>query len=235
MTTHIAAEKGEIASRVLLPGDPLRAKYIAENFLENVRCYTSIRNMLGFTGTYKGKEVSVQGTGMGMPSMSIYANELINYYGATRLIRTGTCGSMDPEVRLRDIVLVQAAATDSGILQGRFGKHGLVFPPVADFGLLCAAKEASDRLGYPVRTATAYSGDLFYDEDGDERKKLLLQYSVPVAEMECAALFTLGARYKVQTLGILTVSDMVFGDEECTPKERETSFTKMMEIALEAI
>ena len=163
MSTHIAAKEGEIASRVLLPGDPLRAKFIAETFLENVRCYSTVRNMLGFTGTYKGKEVSVQGTGMGAPSHGIYVNELIQFYGAKRLIRTGTCGSIDPTLKLKDIAIIQAAAADSGMNHSRFGIHGLVYPPVADFNLLRDAVDAADKLGYPVRVCTAYSGDQFYD------------------------------------------------------------------------
>ena len=235
MSTHIGAKEGDIASRVLLPGDPLRAKFIAENFLENVRCYSTVRNMLGFTGTYKGKEVSVQGTGMGTPSHGIYVNELIQFYGAKRLIRTGTCGSIDPGLQLKDLVLVQASATDSGMNHSRFGVHGLLYPPVADFNLLRDAYNASERLGFPVRVCTAFSSDQVYDEDAEEQERLLLKYGVPCVEMECSELFTLGARFGVQTLGILTVSDMIFEDKNCTAKEREQSFTRMMEVALEAI
>ena len=210
MSTHIAAEAGQIAPRVLLPGDPLRAKFIAENFLENVQCYSSVRNMLGFTGTYKGKEVSVQCTGMGTPSQGIYVNELIQFYGAKRLIRVGTCGSIDPTLRLRDMVIVQAAATDSGMNHNRFGIHGILYPPVADFRLLREAVDASERLGYPARVCTTFSSDQFYDENGEEKDKLLLKYGVSCVEMECSELFTLGARFGVQALGILTVSDMIF-------------------------
>ncbi len=235
MSTHIAAEAGQIAPRVLLPGDPLRAKFIAENFLENVQCYSSVRNMLGFTGTYKGKEVSVQGTGMGTPSQGIYVNELIQFYGAKRLIRVGTCGSIDPTLRLRDMVIVQAAATDSGMNHNRFGIHGLLYPPVADYRLLRDAADAAERLGYPARVCTTFSSDQFYDENGEEKNKLLLKYGVPCVEMECSELFTLAARFGVQALGILTVSDMIFEKEYCTAKEREQSFTRMMEVALEAI
>ena len=235
MSIHIAAEAGEIAPRVLLPGDPLRAKFIAENFLENVRCYSSVRNMLGFTGTYKGKEVSVQGTGMGAPSIGIYVNELIQFYGAKRLIRVGTCGSIDPTLKLKDMVLIQAAASDSGMNHSRFGLHGILFPPVADFGLLREASDAAERLGYPARVSTAFSSDQFYDEDVEEKNNLLFKYGVSCVEMECAELFTIGARFGVQTLGILTVSDMILEKKACTAKEREQSFTRMMEVALEAI
>ena len=235
MSIHINAEIGDIAPRVLLPGDPLRAKFIAETFLENVRCYSAVRNMLGFTGTYKGKEVSVQGTGMGAPSHSIYVNELIRFYGAKRLIRTGTCGSIDPTLRLKDMVIVRAAAADCGMNQIRFGINGLVFPPVADFELLRDAVAVSERLGYPARVATTYSGDLFYDDNAEEKEKLLLSYGVPCVEMECAELFTVAARLGVQALGILTVSDIIFEESRCSSKEREQSFTRMMEVALEAI
>lgn len=235
MSTHIAAKEGEIASRVLLPGDPLRAKFIAENFLENVKCYSTVRNMFGFTGTYKGKEVSVQGTGMGTPSQSIYVNELIQFYGAKRLIRTGTCGSTDPNLRIKDMAIIQAAATDSGMNHNRFGVHGLIYPPVADFNLLRDAVDAAQRLGYPAKVTTCYSADQFYDENGEEKEKLLLKYGVSCVEMECSELFTLGARFGVQTLGILTVSDMIFEKEYASAYEREQTFTKMMEVALEAI
>ncbi len=235
MSIHIAAKEGEIAERVLLPGDPLRAKFIAENFLENAKCYTAVRNMYGYTGTYKGKRVSVQGTGMGTPSHGIYVNELIQFYGAKRLIRTGTCGSIDPSLQLKDMVIVQAAATDSGMNHSRFGVHGILFPPVADFHLMADAVEAAKHLGYPAKVCTTFSSDQFYDDDADMKNSLLAKYGVPCVEMECSELFTLGARYGVQTLGILTVSDMIYEHKYCTTEEREKTFTKMMEVALEAI
>ena len=235
MSVHISAKLGEIAPRVILPGDPLRAKFIADNFLENARCYSCVRNMLGFTGTYKGKEVSVQGTGMGAPSIGIYVNELIQFFGAKRLIRTGTCGSIDPNYKLKDMVIVQAAAADSGMNNARFGIQGLVFPPVADFALMREAYDNAERLGYPAKVVTVYSDDQFYDDRGEEKERLLLKYGVPCVEMECAELFTIGARYGVQTLGLLTVSDMVFTDERCSSEDREKTFTQMMEVALETI
>lgn len=234
MSTHIGAKAGEIAERVLLPGDPLRAKFIAETFLENAACYNNVRGMLGFTGTYKGKRVSVQGTGMGMPSIGIYAYELINFYGVKRLIRTGTCGSSSKDFDLKDVVIAQAAATDSGVLKTRLG-DSISFPPVADFGLLRDAVEAAERLGKKFKVGTVLSDDLFYNENAEERYALLNKYGISCVEMECAELFTLGCRHKVQTLGILTVSDMIFEDRFCTSEEREKSFTDMMEIALEAI
>lgn len=235
MSIHINAKEGDIADRVILPGDPLRAKFIAETFLENAGCYSTVRNMLGFTGTYKGKRVSVQGTGMGAPSASIYINELIQFYGAKRLIRTGTCGSIDPTLKIKDIVIVQAAAADSGLNHTRFGVKGVVFPPVADFELLSDAVSASSRLGYPARVASCYSGDLFYDDFGEEKEKLVLKYGIPCVDMESAELFTLAARFGVKALSILSVSDMVFEDAKVSSEDREKSFTKMMEIALEAI
>ena len=235
MSIHINAKEGDIADRVIIPGDPLRAKFIAENFLENAKCYTTVRNMLGFTGTYKGKRISVQGTGMGAPSASIYINELIQFYGAKRLIRTGTCGSIDPNLKIKDIVVVQAAAADTGLNHTRFGFKGVVFPPVADYELLRDAVDVSSKLGYPVRVASCYSGDLFYDDFGEEKEKLLLKYGVPCVDMESAELFTLAAKFGVKALSILSVSDMVFEDLKVGSEEREKSFTKMMEIALEAI
>lgn len=235
MSIHINAKEGDIADRVIIPGDPLRAKFIAENFLENAKCYTTVRNMLGFTGTYKGKRISVQGTGMGAPSASIYINELIQFYGVKRLIRTGTCGSIDPNLRIKDIVIVQAAAADCGLNHTRFGVKGVVFPPVADYELLRDAVDVSDKLGYPVRVASCYSGDLFYDDFGEEKEKLLLKYGVPCVDMESAEVFTVAARYGAKALSILSVSDMVFEDLKVGSEEREKSFTKMMEIALEAI
>ncbi len=235
MSTHIAAKQGEVVERVILPGDPLRARFIAENFLENAVCYTAVRNMLGYTGTYKGKRVSVQGTGMGMPSHGIYVNELIQFYGAKRLIRTGTCGSIDPEVKLKDIVIAQAAATDSGMNNSRFGVHGISFPAVSDFNLMTDAVEAAKRLGFPYRVGSVFSSDQFYDDDADEKNSLLKRYGIQCVEMECAELFTLGARYGVQTLAVLTVSDMIYENRHCTAEEREKSFTNMMEVALEAI
>lgn len=235
MSTHIAAKVGEIAERVLLPGDPLRAKFIAETFLEDAHCYTAVRNMYGYTGMYKGKRVSVQGTGMGTPSLGIYVNELIQFYGVKRLIRTGTCGSIDQSLQLKDIVIVQAAATDSGMNHSRFGVHGILFPPVADFHLLSDAVEAAKGLGYPTKVCTTFSSDQFYDDDAELKNRLVLKYGVPCVEMECSELFTLGARFGVQTLGILTVSDMIYEKRYCTAEEREKTFTQMMEVALEAI
>lgn len=233
MSTHIAAREGEIADRVLLPGDPLRAKFIAETFLENPVCYNTVRNMFGFTGTYKGKRVSVQGTGMGIPSIGIYAYELINFYGVKRLVRTGTCGAFSRDFKVRDVVLAQAAATDSNAPALRFGSN-LHFPAVSDFAFLRETVEAAERLGIDYKVGTVFSSDLFY-APSEKNNETLAQYGVGCVEMECAELFTLGAKHKVQTMGILTVSDQMYDGVECSALERQETFTKMMELALEAI
>lgn len=231
-TPHINAEVGQIADRILLPGDPLRAKFIAENFLENPVCYNNVRGMLGFTGTYKGKRVSVQGTGMGIPSIGIYAYELINFFGVKRLIRTGTCGSMLPDYKLKDVIIAQAAATDSGTVKTRFGN--LSYPLTSDFKLLREAVQTAENMGIEPKVTTVFSSDLFYSSDADCKKKLM-DFGVGCVEMECAELFALGARYKVQTLGIMTVSDQIFDGKETTSQEREQTFTTMMKLALETI
>lgn len=233
MSLHINAKQGEIADRILLPGDPLRAKFIAENFLENAICYNDVRGMYGFTGIYKGKRISVQGTGMGIPSIGIYAHELINDYGVKRLIRTGTCGTMSDDFKLRDVVLAQAAATDSGTHFNRFGNN-ITFPPVSDFHLLKDAYEAAEKIGVQPKVGTVFSSDLFYNPNEKDQNNLV-NYGVSCVEMECAELFTLGARFGVQTLGILTVSDQIYDGKRCTAEERQQTFTTMMKIALEAI
>lgn len=232
MSVHIGAEHGEIAERVILPGDPLRAKFIAETFLENVVQYNNVRGMLGFTGMYKGKRVSVQGTGMGIPSIGIYARELIVDYGCKRLIRTGTCGALIPEFKLMDVIIAQAAATDSGTQIARFGS-GVTFPPVSDFHMMCDAVKVAEKLGVEPKVGTVFSTDLFYRDKTTEN--LLSTYGIACSEMECAELFTLGAKHGVQTLGILTVSDEVYSGRETSSEERQTSFTTMIEIALETV
>ncbi len=233
MSTHINAQKGQIAEKVILPGDPLRAKFIAENFLENVECYNTVRNMFGFTGTYKGKRVSVQGTGMGMPSIGIYAYELINDFGCKSLIRTGTCGSFLSSFTLGDLIIAQAAASDSSAQRIRFGQE-VSFPAVADFSLLRQTVEKAEELKLNFKVGTVVSSDLFYMDDDTEYQKLI-KFGVCAAEMECAELFTLGARFGVRTLGVLTVSDMIYENKSASAEEREKSFTSMMKLALEAI
>lgn len=228
MSVHIDAEIGEIAKTVLLPGDPMRAKFIAENYLENPVCYNQVRGMYGFTGEYQGKKVSVQGTGMGMPSISIYVNELIKDYGAETLIRVGSCGSLNQEVKIRDIILAIGACSNSKINQLRF--NGRDFAPTANFELLRRAYNFAEEQGVTVRVGNVLSTDLFYDEP--DFWKIWNQYQVLAVEMETAELYTLAARYGVRALSILTVSDSVVTGEATTAEERERTFTDMINIAL---
>lgn len=229
-TPHIAAEKGEIAERILLPGDPLRAKFIAENFLEAPKQYTDIRNILGYTGTYKGVPISVQGTGMGIPSISIYVHELIAEYGVKKLFRVGTCGAMHRDVKLRDVLIAQAATTDSAILRNIFGPS-INFAPIADFSLLEKAVGNARKLNLPVKVGNIISVDRFYDEEIDNEK--LTKYGILGVEMEAAALYTIAAEFHVQSLAIFTVSDHLLTGEGCTAEERQTTFNDMIRIALE--
>ncbi|MCR4944932.1 MAG: purine-nucleoside phosphorylase [Clostridium sp.] len=227
---HIMAEEGAIAETVLLPGDPMRAKFIAENFLEDAVCYNTVRGMYGYTGTYKGKRVSVQGTGMGLPSHSIYVNELIQFYGAKRLIRVGTAGGISPKVNVRDIVLAQSACTNSSINKRRF--KGLDYAPTANFDLLLKAYNKSMEKGANVKVGSVLSSDLFYD-DTNQGITMWSDYGVLAVEMETAELYTVAAKYGVEALSVLTISDHMLTGEETSPEEREKSFTQMMEIALE--
>lgn len=232
MSLHIAAKPGEVAERVLLPGDPLRAKHIAETFLENPRQYTDIRNMLGFTGTYKGLPVSVQGTGMGMPSMSIYATELIDGYDAKKLIRVGTCGALQRRINVRDVVMAGASTTDSNICHNTFGP-GMSFAPTADFFLLEKAVNAARDLKVPFHVGNVLSQDKLYDDEIDLKK--LGDYGVLAAEMEGAALYLTAAKHHVQALAIFTVSNHLLTNESTPARDRERSFDDMARIALEAI
>lgn len=227
---HIMANEGDIAETVLLPGDPMRAKFIAENYLENAKCYNKVRGMFGFTGTYKGKRISVQGTGMGMPSHSIYVDELINVYKAKKLIRIGSAGSINNDVNLRDIVIAEAASTNSGINRRRF--NGMNYAPCANFELLYAAYNKAKEKNINVKVGNILSSDLFYDNTGNS-VELWADYGCLAVEMETAELYTLAARYGVKALSILTISDHILKGLETTPEERERTFTDMMEIALE--
>jgi purine-nucleoside phosphorylase len=224
------AKQGEIADVVLLPGDPLRAEFVARNFLENAVRYTDVRNMFGFTGAYKGKKVSVQGTGMGIPSISIYVNELFKDYGVQRAIRIGTAGSYQKDVVIRDIVLALTASTDSAVNRIRFG--GRFFAPCANFLLLKTAYDAAVQKNLPVKAGGVVSSDSFYTEDPDEWK-LWAKYGALAVDMETAELYTLAAKYHREALSILTISDSLVTGEATTSEERQTSFTRMMEIALE--
>jgi len=231
MSVHIEAKAGDIADTVLLPGDPLRAKFIAENFLENAFCYTKVRNMFGFTGTYKGKKISVQGTGMGQPSISIYANELFASYGVQTAVRIGTCGAVHASTRVRDVIIALSACTDSANLVQRFGH--LHYAPSADFSLLNKAYETSKSLSIPVLCGPVTSTDLFYDEN--DTWKLWAQYGVLAMEMETAELYTLAAKYGRKALSILTVSDHIATGESTTAEERQNTFSQMMKLALETV
>ena len=230
MSIHIAAKAGEIAEAILLPGDPLRAKFIAENFLENSKQYTEIRGMFGFTGEYKGKKVSVQGTGMGIPSFSIYVNELFRDYGVKRAIRIGTAGSIQENLKVRDIVIAMSASTDSGANRIRFG--GRDFAPTASFPLVKKAWECAEAKGWYAQVGQVVSTDMFYSEDPDEWK-LWARFGALAMEMESSELFTLAAKYGRECLAILTISDSLVSHEVTSAEERQTSFTRMMEIALE--
>lgn len=230
MSTHIGAEKGEVAKIVLLPGDPLRAKYIAETFLEDVKQYNTVRNAFGYTGTYKGVPVSVQGTGMGVPSISIYVEELINEYGCEILMRVGSAGALQKDVQVRDVVLAQGATTDSGINRQTFNNQ-VDFASIADFDLLKTAYEKGTANDYEVRVGNVFTSDRFYNEELNKEK--LAEYGVLATEMEAAALYTIAAKYGKKALAILTISDHILTGEETTAEERETTFDDMMVIALE--
>jgi purine-nucleoside phosphorylase len=229
MTVHINATKGDIAETILLPGDPLRAKFIAETFLEEVNCYNTVRNMLGFTGLWNGKRVSVQGTGMGMPSIGIYSHELINEFGVKNLIRVGSCGSFQKHVKVRDVILGVSASTNSRYAH-QFDLPG-TYAPTASFDLLLKAKEEADRLGVPVHAGNILSSDVFYDANPDAWKKWA-EMGVLAVEMEAAALYMNAAKLGANALTILTVSDSLVTHELTTSEEREKTFTDMMKIAL---
>lgn len=230
MSIHINAKQGEIAEIILLPGDPLRAKYIAENFLENVTCYNEVRNMFGFTGTYKGKRVSVQGTGMGVPSISIYTTELMQEYGVQKLIRVGTCGAIQKDVKVRDVILAQAASTDSKMNEIIF--NGIDYAPTADFDLLLKAYNAGVNAGLNLKVGNIFTADMFYSEENQNEK--LARYGVLAVEMESAALYTLAAKFGRQALSVLTVSDHILTGEATTSEERQSTFNDMIVVALEA-
>ncbi|GAA2351311.1 purine-nucleoside phosphorylase [Dactylosporangium salmoneum] len=233
MSTHIGAEPGQIAERVLLPGDPLRAKWIAETYLKDAYCYSTVRNMLGFTGKYNGVEVSVQGSGMGMPSASIYAHELVNDYGVKALIRVGSCGALQESLKLRDVVAAIGSSTDSMMNRQRF--DGLIdYAPVADFGLLRTAVDVAAEKGIAMRVGPILAADAFYTDRPDLYDRLA-DYGVLAVEMESAALYTIAARFGARALTLLTVSDHIKTGERTTAQEREQTFGQMVEIALQTI
>ena len=231
MTPHNHAKAGDYAEAVLLPGDPLRAKWIAETFFENPRQVNSVRNCLGFTGTWQGRPISVQATGMGQPSLAIYVHELINVYGVKTLIRVGTCGGLNTKVKVRDLVLAQAASTDSSIVRERFAPYN--FAPIADFGLLRAAAEKAESKGMRFHAGNMLSSDIFYHADGFAGYGALPAHGVIGVEMEAAALYTLAARFDVRALTICTMTDCLITKDEISADERQTSLKDMMAVALD--
>lgn len=230
MSIHIEAQKGEVAETVLLPGDPLRAKWIAETYLENPKCYNRVRNMFGFTGIYKGKKISVQGTGMGVPSISIYAHELINEFNVKNLIRVGSAGSYQKSIHLRDIVIAMAASSTSAINQARF--QGADFAPTANFGLFQKAIEAAKVKGIKVKAGNVLTSDVFYADEFESFQKWS-KFGVLCVEMETSGLYTIAAKHGVNALSLLTISDSLVTGEKTTSEERENTFSDMVEIALD--
>lgn len=232
MSIHIEAQKGEIAETVLLPGDPLRAKWIAETFFKDAVCYNEVRGMLGFTGTYKGKRISVQGTGMGIPSALIYCTELITEYDVKNLIRVGSAGSYKKEVNIRDIVIAMAASTNSGLNSMRF--KGADYAPTASFELFQKAIKVANEKGIEIKGGNVLSSDEFYADKFESYKKWA-DYGVLCVDMETSALYTVAAKHKVNALSILTISDSLVTKEKTTTEEREQTFKEMIELALEVI
>ena len=230
MSVHIEAKKGEIAETILLPGDPLRAKWIAETFLENPVCFNKIRGMLGYTGIYNDKRVSVMGTGMGVPSISIYAHELITEYGVKNLIRVGSAGSYQAHVKIRDIVLAMAASSNSGINELRFG--GADFAPTANFELFEKPIHPAKAKNIQIKAGNIFTSDEFYADDFESYKKWS-KFGVLCVEMESAGLYTVAAKHNVRALSILTISDSLVTGERTSSTDRETTFKDMIEIALE--
>lgn len=228
-TPHIDPKGVEIAETILLPGDPLRAKFIAETFFDNPRCFNEVRGMFGFTGSYRGKQVSVMGTGMGIPSISLYSYELIHVFDVKNLIRVGSCGTIQPGIELYDVVIAQGASTDSSYIT-QFGVPG-TYAPLSSYRLLEKAKRIADEKGQRSHVGNVLSSDIFYNADPDTLAKWATM-GILAVEMESAGLFANAAAARVDALGIFTVSDVIFEGKHTTPEERETAFTAMVEIAL---
>ena len=229
-TPHNGAKEGDFAKTVLMPGDPLRAKYIAETYLENPRLVTSVRNMLGYTGTYKGKEISVMGGGMGMPSVGIYTYELFNFYGVDNIIRIGSAGALSDKLKLKDVVIGMGACTDSNYA-AQYGLPG-TFAPIADYGLLRRAVEVAEKQGTNVVVGNVLSSDAFYNANKNAND-LWKSMGVLAVEMEAAALYMNAAKAGKNALCILSISDHIYSGEELSAEERQVGFGKMMDIALE--
>jgi purine-nucleoside phosphorylase len=231
-TPHIAAQAGEFAETVLMPGDPLRAKFIAENFLDDAKCITQVRNMFGYTGTYKGKRISVMGSGMGIPSVSIYATELYKDYGVEKIIRIGSCGAVRDDINIRDIIIGMAASTDSNVNRQRL--HNVDFAACADFSLLKSVVDTAEKIGKAVHVGNIFTADLFYTPQ-PEMFASMEKYGILAVEMEAAGLYGVAAEYGKKALTVLTVSDHIKTGEQTTAAERETTFKDMMELTLESV
>lgn len=229
MSAHIDAKKNEIDETVLMPGDPLRAKWIAETFLDNAYCYSNIRGMLGYTGEFKGQRISIQGSGMGIPSAMIYYHELIKEYDVKRIIRVGTAGSYHEDVKIRDIILALSASTNSGINNAIF--NDVSYAPTANFNLIMKAAVYGQENNIPIKAGNVLSSDQYYDEDPLDYKKWA-KYGVLCVEMEAAGLYTIAAKYNIEALAILTISDSLVTGEKCSFEERERTFEEMVKIAL---
>lgn len=231
-TPHNGAEKGDIAKTVLMPGDPLRAKYIADTYLKDVKCFNTVRNMFGYTGTYEGKEVSVMGSGMGMPSIGIYSFELYHFYDVDQIIRIGSAGGISDKVKVRDLVIGMGASTNSNFAS-QYKLPG-TFAPIADFGLLRKAVEIAEEKNIPVAVGNILSSDTFYTDDetaNDQWKKM----QILCVEMEAAALYMNAARAGKKALCMLTISDHLYTGEALSAEERQTSFHEMMEVSLKLV
>jgi purine-nucleoside phosphorylase len=231
MTPHNSAQPGDYAEAVLLPGDPLRAKWIAETFFEAPRLVNSVRNCLGFTGSWKGRPVSVQATGMGQPSLGIYVHELLNFYGVRTAIRVGTCGGLNARVKVRDLIIAQAATTDSAIVRDAFS--GYNFAPIADFGLLADAVSRAKAQGLNAHVGNILSSDIFYHADGLKAYEALMAHGVLGVEMEAAALYTLCARFGARGLAICTMTDCLITHQELSAEDRQSSLKEMIGLALD--
>ncbi|ASP49300.1 purine-nucleoside phosphorylase [Cognaticolwellia beringensis] len=231
-TAHIEAKNGDFAKTVLMPGDPLRAKYIAENFLDDAKCVTRVRNMFGYTGTYKGKPVSVMGSGMGIPSISIYATELYRDYGVENIIRIGSCGAVRDDIKLLDIIVGMSASTDSNVNRSRL--NGCDFAVTADFDLLSSVVKTAEKTGKKIRVGNIFTSDLFYTPQ-PEMFALMEKYGILAVEMEAAGLYGVAAEYGKKALTVLTVSDHIKTGEQTTADERETTFKGMMELTLDSL
>lgn len=230
-TPHNRAGDHDYAEAVLLPGDPLRAKWIAETFFEAPRLVNDVRNCLGYTGSWKGKPVSVQATGMGQPSLSIYVHELINFYGVKTLLRVGTCGGLNAEVKVRDLIIAQGASTDSTIVADAFLPYS--FAPIADYGLLRAAVDGAAKAGMRAHVGNMLSSDIFYHADGLKTYAKLIEHGVIGVEMEAAGLYTIAARFKARAVAICTMTDCLITGAEITADERQSSLRDMVTLALD--